>query len=585
PSQQKPELRLNKDFEEKYNKFKAKLALFSSDTSSKSSMIKSKGLVAEAYEWDEEDVLSDDNDMTKVKVLMALADDENVVVGKESARNGEWVKISMRKAHTLLDMEDNDARKSFLVAITESSATEYDSTDESSVCSTPLPPLKKLANAEPVSRPKTIKLILKSNSIVKSNTLKGVTINKPSSAPARGNKNASASKNNSTPTGKLKNVKTDDDSPLSIVMKELNDLKLQISKNQSSYSRNNKSQQRTNHRTCDHAEYMSTMNMTRHLKSQGGSSLRSKTSRPSKPFPPCIHYGFNDHLSDDCVNYPICDICGCYDHDIHGHNRFRRDEALQAKKAEAFQSKKTKSSNANRSKTPTKRIFDCLTSWIRRADTPYLLCWIRHDNITIAESERYPPDEYLHPYEPSQRYQVNSNVVSFIDPYERLEPIVLETNVSSDQHDQADQNDHSAQDDEILNDDQSEHSKHTSDNHIIDNLSNTKDVQTSEPLSSPDEDASVSNTIPILTNPSLSIPSLASPAPQDRWSQDKHIELVNIIGNPGAGMLTRAMAKEQSTVSAHECLFVDFLSEEEPKKVTKALKNLGWVDAMQEELN
>ncbi|GJX84370.1 retrovirus-related pol polyprotein from transposon TNT 1-94 [Tanacetum coccineum] len=48
--------------------------------------------------------------------------------------------------------------------------------------------------------------------------------------------------------------------------------------------------------------------------------------------------------------------------------------------------------------------------------------------------------------------------------------------VSSDQHYQADQNDHSAQDDEILNDDQSEHSNHNNDNHIIDNLPNTKDV-------------------------------------------------------------------------------------------------------------
>ncbi|GJX45684.1 hypothetical protein Tco_0262360 [Tanacetum coccineum] len=25
------------------------------------------------------------------------------------------------------------------------------------------------------------------------------------------------------------------------------------------------------------------------------------------------------------------------------------------------------------------------------------------DNINIAENERYPPNEYLHPYEPSQR--------------------------------------------------------------------------------------------------------------------------------------------------------------------------------------
>ncbi|GJW51771.1 hypothetical protein Tco_0868361 [Tanacetum coccineum] len=78
---------------------------------------------------------------------------------------------------------------------------------------------------------------------------------------------------------------------------------------------------------------------------------------------------------------------------------------------------------------------------------------------------------------------------------------------------------------------------------------------------------------------------MVTTAPQDRWSQDKHIELVNIISNPGAGMLTRAMAKELSTASAHECLFVDFLSEEEPKKVSEAQKHPGWVDAMQDELN
>ncbi|GJZ73398.1 hypothetical protein Tco_0637544 [Tanacetum coccineum] len=152
-----------------------------------------------------------------------------------------------------------------LVAITDSLVIEYDSTDESSVCSIPLPPLEKLAGAEP------------------------------------------------------------------------------------------------------------------HLKSQSGSSSRSKTSRPSKLFPSCIHYRFNDHLSDDYVNYPICDIGGSYDHDIHDHNRvislrrgikprnpqqvtkscetcgstvhtitdhndiewFKKGKARQAKIAEAFQSKRT----------------------------------------------------------------------------------------------------------------------------------------------------------------------------------------------------------------------------------------------------
>ncbi|GJZ00977.1 hypothetical protein Tco_0518938 [Tanacetum coccineum] len=40
----------------------------------------------------------------------------------------------------------------------------------------------------------------------------------------------------------------------------------------------------------------------------------------------------------------------------------------------------------------------------------------------------------------------------------------------------------------------------------------------------------------------------------------------------GAGMLTRAMAKQLSATSAHKCLFLDFLSEEEPKKVSEAYK-------------
>ncbi|GKB87605.1 retrovirus-related pol polyprotein from transposon TNT 1-94 [Tanacetum coccineum] len=56
-SQHKPELRHTKDFEAKYNKVKAKLALLNSSASaSKTLMVKNKGLIAEAYEWDEEEV-------------------------------------------------------------------------------------------------------------------------------------------------------------------------------------------------------------------------------------------------------------------------------------------------------------------------------------------------------------------------------------------------------------------------------------------------------------------------------------------------------------------------------------------------
>nr|GEV43272.1 retrovirus-related Pol polyprotein from transposon TNT 1-94 [Tanacetum cinerariifolium] len=111
----KPELRPTKDFEAKYNKVKAKLTLMSSSSSaSKAFIVKNKGLITEAYEWDEEEVSSDENEMVEVKVLMALAE-ENNVVSKEGARNGEWEKISMRKVHTLLEMEDIDDRKVCLV--------------------------------------------------------------------------------------------------------------------------------------------------------------------------------------------------------------------------------------------------------------------------------------------------------------------------------------------------------------------------------------------------------------------------------------------------------------------------------------
>ncbi|GJX76276.1 hypothetical protein Tco_0323087 [Tanacetum coccineum] len=431
--------RPTKDFEAKYNKVKAKLAVLSSSASaSKALMVKNKGLITESYKWDEEEVSSDDNEMVEVKVLMTLAE-KNDAVSKEGARNGEWVKISLRKKRILgvdqltedpssygqkdlvfvksladdtkvsipsverpwlskaegFILPNYDTSRILLaesqrnttkppVAVTDSSTIDYDSTDESSLCSTPLPSLEKLDGAEPVSGPKTIKSILKSKSTFKAEALKGVIINEPSSAHAKGNKSASASKVNSAPAGRLKNVKIEDDPPLAIVIKELNNLKLQIIKNQSSYSRNNQPQQceRTDHKTCDHAEYMSTMNMSQHLKGQGGSSSRSRTPRPSKHFfPPCIHCGFSNDLSDDCVNYPICDICGSYDHDTHGHNKiislrrgikpenpqhvmkscetcgrtihtttdyndikwFRKGEALQAKKDEALELTKTES--------------------------------------------------------------------------------------------------------------------------------------------------------------------------------------------------------------------------------------------------
>ncbi|GKF36522.1 hypothetical protein Tco_0113280, partial [Tanacetum coccineum] len=70
-----------------------KLALLSSSASTfKAAIVKNKGLIAEAYEWDKEEMSSDENKMVEVKVLMALAED-NDAMSKEGAINGECVSV------------------------------------------------------------------------------------------------------------------------------------------------------------------------------------------------------------------------------------------------------------------------------------------------------------------------------------------------------------------------------------------------------------------------------------------------------------------------------------------------------------
>ncbi|GJV19279.1 hypothetical protein Tco_1368299 [Tanacetum coccineum] len=208
-SKHKPELRPTKYFEAKYNKVKAKLALLSSGGSApKSSMVKNKGLIVKAYKWDEEEVSPADD--SKVSILS---------VERPWLSEAEGFILPNHDSGTILPAESQRNTIDSPVVVTDSSATEYDSVDESSVCSTPFPPLEKLAGVEPDTGSKTIK---KSNFAFKAKALKGIIINEPSSAPAKGNKSAPASKVNSSHADKLKNVKIEDDPPLAIVIKKLN---------------------------------------------------------------------------------------------------------------------------------------------------------------------------------------------------------------------------------------------------------------------------------------------------------------------------------------------------------------------------
>nr|GEW79496.1 retrovirus-related Pol polyprotein from transposon TNT 1-94 [Tanacetum cinerariifolium] len=256
----------------------------------------------------------------------------------------------------------------------------------------PLPPLKKLDGAEPISGPKTIKSILKSKSTFKAKTLKGVIINEPSLAPAKDNKGSLASKVNSTPAG----------------------------------------------------------------------------------------------------------------------------EALQAKKAEALKSTRAESSNANRSKIPTKGpkvVFQddstCTTEGYGSIKCNGIvftkLAFVNGLKYNLNSISQLCDAKYIVQFDEKRGTIFNSNkeVVMIAPRFDEKKGTIFNSK---------------------------------------------KEVVMIVP-------------------------------------RDKHIELVNIIGNLRAGMLTRAMAKELSVTSAHDCLFVEFLSEEEPKKVSEALNYTRWVDAMQDKLN
>ncbi|GKA78602.1 hypothetical protein Tco_0785139 [Tanacetum coccineum] len=83
--------KFQKDYKAEYKKMKAKLALLEASPSK----------------------VFDKEEVTQVKVLIALADDE-LTVGKSHARNGEWVDITLRKVNTLLSMDEDADWQNYL---------------------------------------------------------------------------------------------------------------------------------------------------------------------------------------------------------------------------------------------------------------------------------------------------------------------------------------------------------------------------------------------------------------------------------------------------------------------------------------
>ncbi|GJS60708.1 retrovirus-related pol polyprotein from transposon TNT 1-94 [Tanacetum coccineum] len=161
------------------------------------------------------------------------------------------------------------------------------------------------------------------------------------------------------------------------------------------------------------------------------------------------------------------------------------------------------------------------------------------DESGIDDSFGYPFDEFLHEDDPSRQYQANSDISYYVIPHGP--PDLINT--------------------------EGTHEQNVQDEQIITQPTKGPSGKNTKVLVSVNESS-------VLDVPRSHISNQAStsshPVPQDRWSKDQHIKLVNIIGDPGKGMLTIAKFTAAST---SKCLFADFLSEIESKKVSEALKH------------
>nr|GEV94719.1 retrovirus-related Pol polyprotein from transposon TNT 1-94 [Tanacetum cinerariifolium] len=170
------------------------------------------------------------------------------------------------------------------------------------------------------------------------------------------------------------------------------------------------------------------------------------------------------------------------------------------------------------------------------------------DKIGIDDSSRYLPDEFQED-DPSRQYQVDSDASYYIIPHGcSLTEITQENHVP-----------------EVIDPNEPE-IPHTKDTEGPPDLIDTKgtyeqNVQNDQMITQPTDAPSGNNSegfgsitkslVLDVTQSHISnqASTTSHPAPRDRWSKDQHIELVNIIGNPVEGMLTRSMAAMQEEIN------------------------------------
>nr|GEW30050.1 uncharacterized mitochondrial protein AtMg00810-like [Tanacetum cinerariifolium] len=258
---------------------------------------------------------------------------------------------------------------------------------------------------------------------------------------------------------------------------------------------------------------------------------------------------------DDCRNYLKCEIYRSYDHFTLGNNH-----VIQVKGGVLAGSSQSNESSIG-VKCDTRRSTVHSTTDHNQIDH-----FKREDEISIDDSSRYPPNEFVHKDDPSRQYQIDSDISYYLIPHGRsLSELTQENQVP-----------------EViaLNEPDIPHTEDTEGPPYLINTEGTPEqyVQNDQMITQSTNVPSGDNTkvsrslteslVPDVTQSHILNQASTSSHPilQDRWSRDQYLKLMNIIGDPGESMLTRSMDAKLTAASASECLFADFLSEIEPKR-------------------
>nr|GEV26882.1 retrovirus-related Pol polyprotein from transposon TNT 1-94 [Tanacetum cinerariifolium] len=408
----------------------------------------------ETTSQDEEEV-SDDEEVTQVKVLMALADDE-LTVEESHAQNGEWVDITIRKVNTLLSIYEDVDWQNYLKYYQEMVPKTKDWVER-------LNPDSKLPNFN------TGRILVPESQAVNESL---ETLNTPESS-----KDSKAEF--LTPLPPLKNLQ--EASPSSEILKE-----------------------------------------------------------KAKPFLPCIHNGFNDHRPNDYRNY----VCGSYDHSTLGHYHVIhiRGSVL------------AESSQSNESSIRFIQRIN-LAQHVKKGSTIEL-----HSKLNKTSPSGSVCIFFIWMCLDQKKSQAPEMIMSFIRMVENQNDVKVK---------------------QIRTNNGTEFR-----NHKLESSCDEKGISQNFSSSyTPEQNgySSISKAFRVYNTKRQQIEETYHVTFDESMEaiRDPHIELVDIIGNPGEGMLTRSMAAKLTAAPASECLFADFLSEIEPKKVFEALKHPGWIDAMQ----